>query len=94
MHGEGHNASAGEQAPAAGEETAAEEHGSGAEEHSEEPPMDRPRALVLGGFGVFNGAVMLYAALLRRRSAPDHKRRREARAAALTPDTHTVAKES
>ncbi|MHA6511434.1 hypothetical protein [Tessaracoccus sp. Z1128] len=56
--------------------------------------MDRPRALVLGGFGVFNGAVMLYAALLRRRSAPDHKRRREARAAALTTDTHTVAKES
>ena len=55
--------------------------------------MQRPRALVLGGFAVFNGAVMLYAALLRRKKAPDHKRRRDARAAALTTNTRTAAKE-
>ncbi|MHA6524447.1 hypothetical protein [Tessaracoccus sp. G1721] len=56
--------------------------------------MERPRALVLGGFGVFNGAVMLYAAVLRRKKAPDHKRRRDARAAAPTTNTGTAAKES
>lgn len=94
-HGEGHNAASGEQTSAAGDEAAAEEHGGGAaEEHSEAPPVERPRALVLGGFAVFNGAVMLYAALLRRKKAPDHKRRRDARAAALTTNTRTAAKES
>lgn len=49
--------------------------------------VDRPRALVFGGFGLVNGAVMLYAGLLRRRTAPDHSRRRAARAAALAATT-------
>lgn len=91
-HAEGHNPSAEEQTPAPGDAaTTGEEHGADAEEHSKAPPTERPRALVLGGFGVFNGAVMVYAGLLRRKRAPAHQHR-DARAAASTTDT--VAKES
>lgn len=63
----------------------------GAEEHEEHgghgghaaPAPDRPRALVLGSFAAVNGAVLLAAAVLRRRTRGEVARRREARSAAL-----------
>ncbi|WP_353081592.1 hypothetical protein [Tessaracoccus lapidicaptus] len=79
--GGGHGAETEQHRAEADEHEAAREHGDTAD------PVDRPRALVFGGFGLVNGAVMLWAALLRRRTAPDHSRRRAARAAALAAVT-------
>ncbi|MCG6567848.1 hypothetical protein [Tessaracoccus sp. ZS01] len=92
-HREDHDAATSERAGGNGE-AAAEEHVGAADEHGEAPAPERPRAAVLGGFMVFNGAVLVYAALLRRRKAPDRERRRVARLSALATDTETFAKES
>jgi len=90
-HAEGHTEGADERAPGDGETT--EGGHTDAEEHSDAAvPEDRPRAVVLGGFGLFNSAVLLYAARLRRRTSLN--RRRHARVASLTTDTSTAAKES
>jgi uncharacterized protein involved in copper resistance len=43
--------------------------------------VSRPRALVLGGFGVFNAGVLVAAALVRRRTAGERDRRAARRAA-------------
>ena len=57
-------------------------HGTGGHDDTG-PAPDRPRALVLGGFGAFNGLVLATAAVLRRRGAADRRRRsRAARASA------------
>jgi len=94
--GEGaHNNHGAEHQTPATDEGAPAEGGHTDAQHGESAlPVDRPRGVVLGGFGVFNTAVLLYAARLRHRTAPDHLRRRAARAASLTTDTSTTTKES
>lgn len=52
------------------------------------PAPQRPRALVLGSFAGVNGAVVLTAAFLRRRSKGEVQRRKSARAAALRDTGH------
>jgi hypothetical protein len=54
------------------------EHAAGAQGaggHGEASLTDRPAGLLLGGFGLLNGAVLLYATVIRRR--PDAVKRRQ-----------------
>ncbi len=94
--GEGvhNNHGAEQQTPATVEGAPAEGGHTDAQHGDSALPVDRPRGVVLGGFGLFNTAVLLYAARLRRRTAPDHLRRRAARAASLTTDISTTTKEA